>query len=209
MGVQYFYRMEQKSKTNLYSVFLQVYSGIIIYRNKGMPKFFDQTFISASETYSRSLSHVGTTCHRWIGLRIAILNTYFLFLVYFIPIFVTEVIHKSNKDLWLTESWMTPLAVSWTYKAIRYLNQFFIVIPLFVKYIFSIKRAEEFLEHPMIVDVHPAKIDPEAPHAYSIEMKNASYSYGFNQKALWGINLKIERGKKIAIVGGPATGKHS
>lgn len=42
---------------------------------------------------------------------------------------------------------------------------------------------------------------------YILEVKNLEYTYGDGTHALKGINLKIEKGKKIAIIGVNGSGK--
>ncbi len=42
---------------------------------------------------------------------------------------------------------------------------------------------------------------------YILEVKDLEYTYGDGTHALKGINLKIEKGKKIAIIGVNGSGK--
>ena len=209
MATQHFYKLEQTTKAELLSMFLQTYEGAIMFRNMGMPRFFDNKFADATETFQRATTHLNNVCGRYIGVRNIVLNTYFVFLVYFIPIIIKEFIHKATTTLWLSEGWMTPLAVSWTYKLIRFTNNLFGILAALSKFIISIKRAEDFLEHEFIEDLDPGKIDTSVPLDYAIEMKNANMSYGFNAKSLWDLNWDVEKGKKIAIVGAGYSGKHS
>merc|ERR1711976_711016 len=125
MAVQHFYQLEQVYKADLLSMFLQTYEGAIMFRNMGKPRFFDNRFADATETFQRATTHLNNVSGRFIGVRNFVLNTYFIFLVYFIPIIIKEGIHKSTKDLWLSEAWMTPLAISWTYKLVRFTNKIF------------------------------------------------------------------------------------
>ena len=208
-ATQHFYKLEQTTKAELLSMYLQTYEGAIMFRNMGMPRFFDNRFADATETFQRATTHLNNVCGRYIGVRNFLLNTYFVFLVYFIPIIIKEGIHKGTKDLWLSEKWMVALAISWTYKLIRFTNNLFGILASLTKFIISIKRAEEFLEHDYIEDLDPGKIDVSAPNQYAIECKNASMSYGFNSKSLWDLNWKVEKGMKVAIVGGAYSGKHS
>ena len=81
--------------------------------------------------------------------------------------------------------------------------------PRFLKYAVSIKRAQDFLEHPMICAMNTATVDPNFACDYAFEIKNASYSYENGNKVLWNINLKILKGKNVAILGDSRSGKHS
>ena len=58
----------------------------------------------------------------------------------------------------------------------------------------SLKRIQDFLEHPDVVNMHPCKIKNNAEQKYALEMKNVQYSYYFNMKTLWDIDFKIEKG---------------
>lgn len=82
----------------------------------------------------------------------------------------------------MSDGWMIPLAVSWSYKAIRYMNTLFGVVPKFVKNVCSLKRIQDFLEHPHVINMHTKMIKDKADQKYAFEMKNVSYSYGFNRK---------------------------
>ena len=209
MAVQYFYKMEQTHKANLLSMFLQTYEGAIMFRNMGKPRFFDSRFADANETFQRATTHLNNVCGRFIGVRNFVLNTYFVFLVYFIPIIIKEGIHKSNDSLWLSAGWMMPLAISWTYKLIRYFNKLFGILAAMSKYMLSIQKTLDFMDHEFIEDLDPGKIDCKASGPLAIECNQAEMSYGFNSKSLFNLNQKIEKGKRIAIVGGPYSGKHS
>jgi len=71
----------------------------------------------------------------------------------------------------------------------------------------AIKRIEEIIEAPLKVT------DPENPRQleqfnHSIEFRNASFAYD-DTMILQNINLKIEKGKTIALVGSSGAGKSS
>lgn len=187
-AVAYFYKLEQTTKAELLSMFLQTYEGTIMFRNMGKPRFYDNRFADATETFQRATTHLNNVSGRFIGVRNFVLNTYFVFLVYFIPIIIKEGIHKSNDSLWLSEGWMTPLAISWTYKLIRYFNKTFGILAAMTKYTLSIQKVLDFMDHEYIEDLDPGKIDTKASGPLAIECKHAEMSYGFNAKCLWDLN---------------------
>jgi len=188
MAVQHFYKLEQATKAELLSMYLQTYEGAIMFRNMGMPRFFDNRFADANETFQRATTHLNNVCGRFIGVRNFVLNTYFVFLVYFIPIIIKEGIHKSNDSLWLSAGWMMPLAISWTYKLIRYFNKLFGILAAMSKYMLSIQKTLDFMNHEFIEDLDPGLIDCKTSGPLAIECKQAEMSYGFNSKSLFDLN---------------------
>ena len=71
----------------------------------------------------------------------------------------------------------------------------------------AIQRIEEILQAPvMVTDTPGAKAIPSFNH--SIEFKNVSFAYE-DKIILRNINLKIEKGKTIALVGSSGAGKSS
>jgi len=168
-AVQYFYRLESSTKAELLNIYLQTYEGIIMFRNMNKLKFFDSRFCDATENFQRATTHLNNVSGRYIGVRKFFLNTYFVALVYFIPIFIKEVIHKETTSLWLTSTWQTPLSVSWTYRLVRSTNSLFNHLANMAKYMLSIKRAENFLEHPYIEDLDPGKIEEGKTFTNAIE----------------------------------------
>lgn len=174
----------------------------------GNPTFFDSKFIDATETFQRATTHLNNVSGRFIGIRKMVMNTYFVFLVYTIPIIIKELI-LPYKTIWMWETWITPLCVSWTIRMTRYTNQLFNILGMLARFMLSIKRVEIFMEHPLIEDLDPGKIEDDPSITNAIELKNASMSYGFNAKSLWDLQGEFKKGKKIAIVGYSNSGKHS
>jgi energy-coupling factor transporter ATP-binding protein EcfA2 len=77
------------------------------------------------------------------------------------------------------------------------------------RYMLSIKRTENFLNHREVEDLDPGRLEDDQNNPIAIEFKNASMSYGFNKKSLWDLNGVFEKGKRIAVVGASNSGKHS
>jgi ATP-binding cassette, subfamily B, bacterial MsbA len=69
----------------------------------------------------------------------------------------------------------------------------------------AIERIEEILNAPVVVE---EKANPTVIHSFehSIEFKNVSFGY-YDVTILKNINLKIEKGKTIALVGSSGSGK--
>jgi ABC-type multidrug transport system fused ATPase/permease subunit len=207
MATQYFYGLEGKTQSELLSIYLQTFDGVIMFRNMGNLTFFDSRFIDATESYQRATTHLNNISGRYIGIRRMFLNTYFIFLVYTIPIIIKEGFQSNT--LWLWTPWVTPLAVSWAVRMVRYTNQIFGVLGLMARYMLSIKRIENFLNHREVEDLDPGMMKDDKNSNIAIEFKNASMSYGFNKKSLWDMNGIFEKGKRIAVVGASNSGKHS
>jgi ABC-type multidrug transport system fused ATPase/permease subunit len=126
MAVQYFYGLEGKTQSELLSIYLQTFDGVIMFRNMGNLTFFDSRFIDATESYQRATTHLNNVSGRYIGIRRMFLNTYFIFLVYTIPIIIKD--GFQSNALWLWKPWVTPLAVSWAVRMVRYTNEIFTVL---------------------------------------------------------------------------------
>ena len=102
-------------------VYVQAHETIINFRNMGLKDFYDSKFDNATNIYQQAYSHRNKVCHRWIGIRTMIFNTYLLFLVYFIPILVY---FTSMKDLWGLDPVLIAMAVSTTMKLTRLTNSY-------------------------------------------------------------------------------------
>lgn len=198
------FKFEAEYESKMYDVLLLSIDQEYKYRIMKKGILLRNRFIRVSNQLERVRIHVDYYSHRWLGVRLMIINVVVIFLCYLVPTIIV---------LYLEDTWFKRtiielyLAIIWSLKFTYYLQHMLESMIQVLDDEVSFGRIEHYLKNAK-VECRPTYLKEPNYYSHAIDIRNLNCSMA-NRKILDNFGLKIKKGQKVALVGHHGSGKHT
>ena len=196
-------RLEASTKSPVISHFNESKCGRVSIRAFNQQDKFMSDFMNKTDNHQR-FSYFHTIATRWFGVRLELIGSVVIF-------FVTWLAINNKDEIGIA---YIGVVVSYALRLIQYLNQLFRITAQVENDVISVERISQFLnekdltaESEKLYKLQHKKIN--WPKNGRIEFVNFSMNYSNGSKTLKEINVTINAGEKIGIIGRTGAGKSS
>ncbi len=193
------YAQIQKKLDRTASIVKDSLTGVRVIRAFSRTEYEKEKFEKANDELTRRSVKVGRLSALLNPLTFAVMNTAIVLILYFGGIKVNTGSLTQGEVLAFT-NYMTQILLS----IIVFSN----VIVIFTKAGASYQRLKEVLDYvPSMTDENSCVTEGDFNYP-AVKFKSVGYSYGeADEKVLNGVNLSIEKGETVGIIGGTGSGK--
>lgn len=195
---------EANAEEEMFNVLLTVIEEAYKYRLLGKTEILEKKFMRISNELEKCRWHTEHSILRWFGSRQILLNALIVLIAYLLPTFLVLEIGLEVVDITILE---LALAVVWSKKFIYYFDHGLEYIVEIMRYELSFARILNFLSNTHGESKDGAQIMQEE-YKNSIVIENINIELG-GRKILKDFSFKIEKGKKLAVIGRHGSGKHT
>ncbi|MFX1573642.1 MAG: ABC transporter ATP-binding protein [Promethearchaeota archaeon] len=192
-------RRYRKALDNVNISMVELVEGIHVCKSYGQESIISEQFDEINKNYFKAGFRLTAVTHLWRRLLGFISTLTFIIIMYIGG-------HLVFRDLLSPgRLFVFYLYLPTFFRPIMVLTTFF---PQFSTGMAAYERILEILDSKPIVIQNPNAIDVEEVEG-DIEFEDVDFSYNSNEWVFKGLNLKIEKGEKLAIVGHTGSGKTS